>query len=168
MLIYEKKDNGVRKLFGTLGTAPSVSDNELTVEPNAFDFAGPYYYKAPGGIKDASGNDVTVSIDGTQIIPPVTSDMGEVDTNYDELDELTKLVDENDPETPDDTSDDTTYIDPVWTEQTLQAETKASILKMANLLGYEGLDSSMSKSAMITAFLTAQNAAYDSEGKPKA
>lgn len=168
MLIYEKKDNGARKLFGTLGTAPSVSDNELTVEPNAFDFAGPYYYKAPGGIKDASGNDVTVSIDGTQIIPPVTSDMGEVDTNYDELDELTKLVDENDPETPDDTSDDTTYIDPVWTEQTLQAETKASILKMANLLGYEGLDSSMSKSAMITAFLTAQNAAYDSKGKPKA
>lgn len=168
MLIYEKRDGSTRKLYGTLGTAPSAGDNELTVEPNDFNFAGPYYYKAPGGIKDASGNEVTVSIDGTQIIPPANLDMGAVDTNYDELSELTKLVDENEPATPDDTSDDTTYIDPVWTEETLQAETKASILKMADLLGYEGLDSSMSKSAMITAFLTAQNAAYDSEGKPKA
>lgn len=166
MLIYEKKVDGVRKLYATMGTAPSDNDNELEVSP-AFNFSGKYFYKAPGGIKDASGNDVTIAIDGTQIIPPTWADIGEINEDYDTVEELTKLVDENTPETPDDTSDDTTYIDPVWTADTLNAETKATIIKMAQELEYTGIDSSMSKAAIITAFLAAQNAQYDAEGKPK-
>jgi hypothetical protein len=153
MLIYEKKDDGVRKLFGTLGTAPSDSDNEVTVEPEDFDFKGPYYYKAPGGIKDAEGNELTVSIEGTQIIPPVNVSAGEVNEDYDTVEEL---VDVDDNDTPDDTSDDVETLAKVWTEEELEAETKATIAEMAKLLGYEGIDVSMSKSAMIEAFLDAQ------------
>ena len=156
MLIYEKKDDGVRKLFGTLGTAPSDSDNEVTVEPNAFDFAGPYYYKAPGGIKDAEGNELTVSIEGTQIIPPINVSAGEVNEDYDTVEELVDVT--TDDKGPEDTSDDE-EVEPlakVWTEEELEAETKATIDEMEKIIGYEGIDVSMSTSAMIEAFLDAQ------------
>lgn len=155
MLIYEKKVDDVRKLFGTMGTAPSNEDSELTVEPKPFDFAGPYYYKAPGGIQDAEGNELTVSIEGTQIIPPAGVSAGEVNEDYDTVEELVTV---NDNDTPDDTSDDTETLAKVWTEEELEAETKATIAEMAKLLGYEGIDVSMSKSAMIVAFLEAQKA----------
>lgn len=155
MLIYEKKVDDVRKLFGTMGTAPSNEDSELTVEPKPFDFAGPYYYKAPGGIQDAEGNELTVSIEGTQIIPPTGVSAGEVNKDYDTVEELVTV---NDNGTPDDTSDDTETLAKVWTEEELKAETKATIAEMAKLLGYEGIDVSMSKSAMIVAFLEAQKA----------
>ena len=169
MLIYEgKKDGGTRALFGTKEAVPNPDhDKEVLVNDEPFDFApGKYFYMPPGGIKDNNGNEVVVSLDGEQIIPPVWSDMGTVDTDYDELDELTKLVDENEP-TTDTTDDDTVYIDPVWTEELLQAETKATIAEMAKLLGYEGVDITDTKSAMITAFLTAQNAKYNADGSPK-
>ena len=156
MLIYETKNNGVRKLFGTLGTAPSNSDEEITVEPEDFDFKGPYYYKAPGGIQDAEGNELTVSIKGTQIIPPVNVSAGEVNEDYDTVEELVDVT--TDDKGTEDTSDDEEVetLAKVWTEEELEAETKATIAEMAKLLGYEGIDVSMSKSAMIEAFLDAQ------------
>lgn len=148
MLIYEKREDGSRKLMGTMGTAPSADDKELEVSPE-FDFDGQYFYKAPGGVQTADGTEVIVSIDGEQIIPPIWSDAGEVDEDYDEPEEL---IDDND--TPDDDSDDTLI--KVWTEDELEAETKATIAQMASVLGYEGIDTSMTKSAMIEAFLSAQ------------
>ena len=152
MLIYEKREDGSRKLMGTMGTAPSADDKELEVSPE-FDFDGKYFYKAPGGIQTADGTEVIVSIDGEQIIPPTWSDAGEVNEDYDTIEELVE-VDDND--TPDDTSDDKDVLIKVWTEDELEAETKATIAEMAELLGYDGIDTSMTKSAMIEAFLDAQ------------
>lgn len=150
MLIYEKREDGSRKLMGTMDSAPSADDQELEVTPE-FDFNGSYFYKAPGGIQTDDGTDVIVSIDGEQIIPPTWSDAGEVNEDYDESEELI-----NDNDTPDDDSDDTLI--KVWTEEELEAETKATIAQMASVLGYEGIDTSMTKSAMIEAFLSEQTA----------
>lgn len=151
MLIYETIKDGVRKLKGTLGNVPDLqNDSDVEVSPK-FDFAGPYFYKAPGGVMDAEGNELTFSVDGKQIIPPTWADAGEVDENYDESEELI-----NDNETPDDDSDD--KLIKVWTEEELTAETKATIAQMASILDYDGIDISMSKSAMIEAFLEAQAA----------
>lgn len=146
MLIYEKKVDGVRKLFGTMNTAPSEEDSELTIVPE-FNFDGKYYYKAPGGIKDANGNDVIVSIGDNQIIPPAWTEEI-VNRNKDEIKEL---VDDKNTES----TDDDELIE-VWTEDSLKKETKATILKMAQLLGYETVTEDMSKSEMIEAFLAAQ------------
>lgn len=146
MLIYEKVVGGVRKLFGTLGTAPSDADNELSVTP-AFDFDGKYFYKAPGGIMTADGTEVTVKIGGETIIPPQTI----VDTKLDEYEELV-----DDKGTPEDTTDD--ELRKVYTQEELEAMTKATIAQMAEVLGYTGIDMTMTKTEMITAFLAAQTA----------
>lgn len=154
MLIYEgKKQNGTRALFGTENAIPNIGhDDEVLVNDDTFDFApGKYFYKAPGGIQDDKGNEVVVSLDGKQIIPPTWTDAGEVDEDYDEPEEL---IDDN--ETPDDDSDD--ELIKVWTEEELMAETKATIAQMAEILGYDGIDVSMSKTAMVEAFLEAQEA----------
>lgn len=151
MLIYEKKVDSARKLFGTKDTAPADTDKEVLVNGDTFDFApGKYFYMPPGGIKDNEGNEVVVTLDGEQIIPPTWADAGEVNEAYDTIEEL---VDDND--TADDATDDELL--KVWTENELKAETKATIAKMAELLGYTGIDMSMSKSAMIEAFLAAQD-----------
>lgn len=156
MLIYEKKDGSTRKLYGTKAAVPSDSDKEVLVNDATFDFVGgKYFYMPPGGIKDNSGNEVVVSLDGEQIIPPVWSDMGAVDPDYDTIGELVE-VDDND--TPDDTSDDKDVLKKVWTKSELEAETKATIAEMAKLLGYTTVDITDTKSAMITAFLTEQAA----------
>lgn len=68
MLIYEKKVNNKRKLYGTLGSAPSAKDEDVTGD---FDFVGPYKYKAPGGFMDKDGKEIVIKIKGKQIIPPV-------------------------------------------------------------------------------------------------
>lgn len=150
MLIYEKKVDGTRKLFGTKDTAPADTDKEVLVNDDTFDFApGKYFYMPPGGIKDSEGDEVVVTLDGEQIIPPTWADAGEVNEDYDTVEEL---VDDNDTS---DASDDELL--KVWTENELKAETKATIAKMAELLGYTEIDMSMSKSAMIEAFLTAQD-----------
>ena len=156
MLIYEKVIGGVRKLFGTLGTAPSDADNELSVTP-AFDFDGKYFYKAPGGIMTADGTEVTVKIAGETIIPPQTI----VDTKLDEYEELI-----DDKGTPEDTTDD--KLRKVYTQEELEAMTKATIVQMAEVLGYASIDMTMTKTEMITAFLAAQTAddrAKDGDGK---
>lgn len=158
MLIYEgKKGNGTRALFGTKNAVPDLGvDDEVLVNDETFDFTpGKYFYMPPGGIKDNLGNEVIVSLDGEQIIPPVWSDMGAVDPDYDTIGELVE-VDDND--TPDDTSDDRDVLKKVWKKSELEAETKATIAEMADLLGYDGIDVSMTKSAMIDAFLEAQDA----------
>ena len=149
MLIYEKKDGSTRKLYGTMGTAPSANDSELSVTP-AFDFVGPYFYKAPGGIMTANGTEVTVAIGNTQIIPPVEADLGEIDTTKDEFVELV------DDKGTTDTSDD--VLKKVYTKDELNAMTKATIIQMASVLGYTGIDATMTKAAIVNAFLTAQDA----------
>ena len=159
MLIYEAVVGGTRKLLGTDGAPNPSTDTEVLVNDATFDFtAGKYFYMAPGGIKDSSGNEVVVSWKGEQIIPPTWADAGEVDEDYDEPDEL---IDDND--TPNDDSDD--KLIKVWTKDELEAETKATIAQMAEVLGYDGIDTSMSKSAMIEAFLDAQD---DDPRKPNA
>lgn len=163
MLIYEKKDGETRKLFGTKEPVPSPSDNEVLVNGQTFDFQpGKYFYKAPGGIMDAEGQDVSVTLNGEQIIPQGVVNTPVVDDNdtsedaedvVDETkDELSELVDDND--TPDDPSDDKLLKS--YTEEELNAMTKATILKMAEELGYTSIVSSMSKAEVVAAFLDAQ------------
>ena len=158
MLIYEKKDGETRKLFGTKEAVPSPSDNEVLVNGQTFDFQpGKYFYKAPGGIMDAEGQDVAVTLNGEQIIPPTenSDDEDSDDENViDETkDELSELVDDNG--TPDDPSDDKLLKN--YTEEELNAMTKATILKMAEELGYTDIVSSMSKAEVVAAFLDAQS-----------
>lgn len=150
MLVYEKKVSNTRKLFGTKGVAPSNDDKEILVNGESFDFVGgKYFYKAPGGIQDSQGNDVTVTLDDEILLPRGAEEI--VDEDYDTVEEL---VDDNN--TTDDDTDDT--LKKVWTEEELLAETKATIAKMAELLGYTGIDTSMSKADMVAAFLEAQEA----------
>lgn len=144
MLIYEKKDGETRKLFGTKAANPSANDNEVLVNGASFDFEkDKYFYMPPGGIMTKSGEEVTVTLNGEPIIPAP-------DAAYDEIDEL---VDDND--TSDESDDE---IIKVFTEDELKAMTKATIFEMASLLGYSSVEMSMSKSEMISAFLTAQAA----------
>ena len=146
MLVYEKKVSNTRKLFGTKGVAPSNDDNEILVNGESFDFVGgKYFYKAPGGIQDSQGNDVTVTLEDEILLPRGAEEI--IDEDYDTFEEL---VDDND------TTDDTLI--KTWTEEELLAETKATIAKMAELLGYTGIDTSMSKADMVAAFLEAQEA----------
>ncbi len=146
MLVYEKKVSNTRKLFGTKGVAPSNDDNEILVNGESFDFVGgKYFYKAPGGIQDSQGNDVTVTLEDEILLPRGAEEI--IDEDYDTVEEL---VDDND------TTDDTLI--KTWTEEELLAETKATIAKMAELLGYTGIDTSMSKADMVAAFLEAQEA----------
>lgn len=153
MLIYEgKKQNGTRALFGTKESIPNAgNDSEVLVNNDTFDFApGKYFYKAPGGIQDDKGNDVIVTLDGDQIIPQGFNHDGEINEDYDTVE---KLVDDND--TPEDESDDVIEF---WDETKLSAESKTSIAKIAELLGYDGIDVSMTKNEMIEAFMTAYKA----------
>ena len=144
MLIYETIKDGVRKLKGTLGNVPDLqNDSDVEISPE-LDFAGPYFYKAPGGVMDAEGNELTFSVDGTVIIPPVDSTK----------DETKELINDND--TPENTSDDTLM--KVYTEEELNGMTKSTIAKMAEVLGYDSVDISDSKADMIAAFLEAQAA----------
>lgn len=150
MLIYEKKVDGTRKLFGTKGSAPSANDEEVKVNGETFDFvAGKYFYMPPGGIKDNSGNEVVVSLDGEQIIPPAWADAGEASTDYDEYDEVWE------DESPAGPSDNDERLKE-YTEQELTAMTKATILEIAGFLGYSTVTADLTKAAMITAFLAEQ------------
>lgn len=75
MLIYEKKVEGIRHLFGTEGHIPSASDEQLsykdeegqavtglTVNSQVFD-------DGHGGIKKADGTKINVWLDDKNIIP---------------------------------------------------------------------------------------------------
>ena len=71
MLLYEKKVEDERHIFGTLiGTIPSEDDSQLeyiAVGEPALDKK--YFDDGKGGIKDENGNSVIVKLDGVQIVP---------------------------------------------------------------------------------------------------
>ena len=69
MLIYEKKLEGERHIYGTFGTIPSDEDNRLEYEGFEPSISGSYFDDGKGGIKDAEGNELTVLLDGEVIIP---------------------------------------------------------------------------------------------------
>ena len=81
MLVYEKKVEGVRHLFGTMGNVPSNDDAQLTYKDDAGASLSPtledkYFDDGHGGIKmvhDESGTvaekELNVFIGDTNIIP---------------------------------------------------------------------------------------------------
>lgn len=69
MLIYEKKVEGERHIYGTFGTVPSDEDNRLEYEGFEPSISGSYFDDGKGGIKDAEGNELTVLLDGEVIVP---------------------------------------------------------------------------------------------------
>lgn len=71
MLLYEKKVDDERHIFGTIDrTVPSEDDERIEVvasgEPSLND---KFFNDGHGGIVDADGNKVIIKIDGVQIIP---------------------------------------------------------------------------------------------------
>lgn len=74
MLLYEKKLEGERHIYGTLGTVPSDEDERVlfynndseVVEPS---LDGKYYNDGKGGIIDENGNALNAAVDGEVVIP---------------------------------------------------------------------------------------------------
>lgn len=70
MLLYEKKVENERHIFGTFETVPSEDDSQLQyVADGEPSLNKPYFNDGHGGIKDENGNPVIVKLDGIQIIP---------------------------------------------------------------------------------------------------
>lgn len=74
MLIYEKKVDDARHLFGTMGTIPDVSDSQLSYvdendAPVTVSLSDSYFDDGHGGIKMSDGTKVIVTLDDTVIIP---------------------------------------------------------------------------------------------------
>lgn len=74
MLVYEKKVDGVRHLFGTMGTIPSNEDSQLTYvdendDPVTVSLSDSYFDAGHGGIKNSEGTEINVILDDTVIIP---------------------------------------------------------------------------------------------------
>lgn len=75
MLIYEKKVEGVRHLFGTLGNVPSESDKQLTYTDEDGDVVTDLTVLSQllddghGGIKTKTGGKILVWLDDLNIIP---------------------------------------------------------------------------------------------------
>ena len=71
MLLYEKKVEDERHIFGTLDrTVPSEDDERIeVVAPGEPSLNDKFYNDGHGGIVDANGNKVIIKIDGVQIIP---------------------------------------------------------------------------------------------------
>lgn len=74
MLIYEKKVEGERHLFGTMGTIPSNEDSQLSYVDNNDDpvevsLSNSYFDDGHGGIKDAEGTQINVMLGDVVIIP---------------------------------------------------------------------------------------------------
>ena len=90
MLLYEKRNDEGRHIYGTLTTVPSEEDNRIEVvaagEPTLED---KFYNDGHGGIKDANGNSIIIKIDGVQVVPKKN---GEIDPSE------PVIVDPDDPE----------------------------------------------------------------------
>ena len=69
MLVYEKKVDDVRHLFGTLEAVPSDDDVQLTYEGAEVSLNKKYFDDKHGGIIDEDGNSIKVKIGDTYIIP---------------------------------------------------------------------------------------------------
>lgn len=74
MLVYEKKVDDTRHLFGTMGTIPSAGDSQLSYvdnndDPVTVSLSGSYFDDGHGGIKTADGTSINVILDDTVIIP---------------------------------------------------------------------------------------------------
>lgn len=69
MLIYEKKDEGERHLYGTFGTIPSDEDSRLEYEGFEPSLSEAYFDDGKGGIKNIEGDELKVLLDGIQIVP---------------------------------------------------------------------------------------------------
>ena len=75
MLLYEKKVEDERHIFGTLDrTVPSEEDERIeVVAPGEPSLNDKFYNDGHGGIVDANGNKVIIKIDGVQIVPKSNS-----------------------------------------------------------------------------------------------
>lgn len=74
MLVYEKKVDNARHLFGTMGTIPSAGDSQLSYvdnndDPVTVSLSGSYFDDGHGGIKDAEGTQINVMLGDVVIIP---------------------------------------------------------------------------------------------------
>lgn len=74
MLVYEKKVDDERHLFGTMGTIPSNEDSQLSYVDNNDDpvevsLSNSYFDDGHGGIKDAEGTQINVMLGDVVIIP---------------------------------------------------------------------------------------------------
>ncbi len=74
MLVYEKKVDNVRHLFGTMGTVPSDQDEQLSYvdnndNPVSVSLSGSYFDDGKGGIKTAEGTSINVMLGDIVIIP---------------------------------------------------------------------------------------------------
>ena len=74
MLVYEKKVEGERHLFGTMGTIPSNEDSQLSYvddndDPVTVSLSDSYFDDGHGGIKTSDGTSVNVILNDTVIIP---------------------------------------------------------------------------------------------------
>ena len=74
MLIYEKKVDDERHLFGTMGTIPIDADSQLSYvddndDPVVVSLSDSYFDDGHGGIKTSDGTSVNVILNDTVIIP---------------------------------------------------------------------------------------------------
>lgn len=74
MLVYEKKVDDKRHLFGTMGTIPSNEDSQLSYVDNNDDpvevsLSNSYFDDGHGGIKNAEGTQINVMLGDVVIIP---------------------------------------------------------------------------------------------------
>ena len=70
MLIYEKKVDDERHLFGTMGTIPSDADSQLSYvddndDPVVVSLSDSYFDDGHGGIKTSDGTSVNVILNDT-------------------------------------------------------------------------------------------------------
>ena len=74
MLLYAKKVDDERHIFGTMGTIPSDTDSQLSYvddndDPVVVSLSDSYFNDGHGGIKTSDGTSVNVILDNTVIIP---------------------------------------------------------------------------------------------------
>ena len=67
MLLYEKKVEDVKGVYGTLGVSPAEED-ELLIETEELRYKK-WFNDGKGGIKDADGKEIIVTVEGEVIIP---------------------------------------------------------------------------------------------------
>ena len=77
MLIYEKKVDNIRHIYGTFGNVPSSEDTQLSYtdaqgEPISPSLDATYLDDGRGGIKTTAGTKVLVYIGEERIIPAVS------------------------------------------------------------------------------------------------
>lgn len=67
MLLYEKKVEDIKGVYGTLGQIPSAGD-EFLIKSEELRYKK-WFNDGNGGIKDAEGKEIIVAVDGEVIIP---------------------------------------------------------------------------------------------------